>query len=119
MKKAQKESDGQYEQLMTKLNEELEAEREKLRSALEALEKGKGDKKQSEERYIVAEKVLKDQDKMIKDILDKLKLVESGNKTVLKELVNTKPPPFVTHVEMLGANEMMVKYGVPVHKIKT
>ena len=54
----------------------------------------------------------------MKDIMAKLKLVEGGNRNVLREILAGKLPQFTTYVEMLRPNELLVIYGVPVQKIK-
>jgi len=120
LKKAHKESESQYQLSMIDLSQELEVERQKLKTFKEDVEKAKNEKNAYESRYIAAETVLKDQNKYLQDVLKKVKQAQSGNtNSVLLEILSTNIPQFSTHIEMLRPNESMVKYGVPIHKIRS
>jgi len=120
LKKAQKESDSQFQQSIIELNQELERERQKSKTDSESIEKANNDKKLYETRYVAAETVLKDQNSLLLDFLNKVKQAQTGNtKAVLQEILSAKLPQFSTHIEMLRPNEVSVKYGVPVHRIRS
>jgi len=108
--KSQEEYKLTYEQFISKMRFELEAEQATLKNSQEQIDKVTSELRAFEMRYVKAEHILKEQDKFLKDILNQLK-TQSNVQSILHKI----PPHFETVVPL---RENHGRYGVPVIKQK-